>query len=119
VPETRRRNERNENMNINWLNTPLVEFWPDLVGGVHYSHGEGKAQKIMRNLLKDIERAYDVLTLEEDTQDGYRFCYEGQVLIIRDGHRRYEDLETLTLADLPAVLDTLKALEEEQRLLAK
>jgi hypothetical protein len=106
-------------MKINWSNTPLVEFWPDLIGGVHYSHGEGRAQEIMRNLLKDIERAYDVLTLEEDTEDGYRFCYEGQVPVIRDGHRRYEDLEALTLADLPTVLDTLVALEEEQRLWAK
>ena len=44
-----------------------------------------------------------------------RYEREGEVPVIRNGVRGYEALDGLTLADLPAVLDALVVLEEEDR----
>ena len=59
-----------------------------------------------------LEDIYVRLVLEEDVE---RFEQAREVLIIRDGQRVYEPLDYFTLTDLPAVLDTLLALEGEQK----
>jgi hypothetical protein len=47
--------------------------------------------------------------------DGERYERAGEVPVIRDGRRVYEDLDVLALRDMPAILDALKILEEEAR----
>jgi hypothetical protein len=113
-------------------------FW------TYVSHplGNGQAQGIMRDLADSIGEAYaNLLPVEydEETQeldctvpylreitddktfvegkDGDPAPFEGdvEVPVIRDGCREYERLDSFTLADLPAILDTLVVLEEEQR----
>ncbi len=101
---------------INWLDIPLVEFRgkPGKDGRTfEYPHGEGEAQNFMWSLAEQVGDLYYgflyVLSEEEES------CYvtKGEVPIIRDGQTRYRDADTLTLRDLPAVLDTLLVLGAE------
>jgi hypothetical protein len=46
-------------------------------------------------------------------EDGERYETAGEVPVIRDGLKGYEPFDSLTLADLPAILDTLAAMDEE------
>ena len=62
----------------------------------------------------EIERAYEAL-LPDTPEVVERYEREGEVPVIRNGVRGYEALDGLTLADLPAVLDALVVLEEEDR----
>ncbi len=90
---------------------------------VFYPHGDGFAPRIMVTLQWAIEEAYESLIPYETDEygklvEGYpdALCWErsGEVPVIRDGHRRYERFDSLTLSDLPALLDTLVVLEEEK-----
>jgi hypothetical protein len=102
---------------IDWTHIPLEEFV--LVGEeqedgtvrtITYPHGEGVAQGLVMSISHNVLRAYEgLLSLE----DGERFEAAGEVPVIRDGRKRYELLDSLTLADLPAVLHTLAAMDEE------
>jgi len=56
---------------------------------------------------------FDVFLYEEDAA---RLEKRGEVPIIRDGQTTYRESDTLTLRDLPAVLDTLVVLDEERKL---
>jgi hypothetical protein len=103
---------------IDWTNIPLAEFVlvdeerEDGKGlrTVVHPHGEGVAQRLVMSISIDVLHAYEgLLSLE----DGERFEAAGEVPVIRDGSKGYEPLDSLTLADLPAVLDTLAAMEEE------
>jgi hypothetical protein len=103
--------------------------------------GEGDAQGIMRALAEGIAQAYaDLLPVEvggdgEYVEDEFylreitdeKLYDEGrdirlnsafpgyvEVPVIRGGRRGYERLDSLTLADLPTVLNTFVVLEEEQ-----
>jgi hypothetical protein len=62
----------------------------------------------MAGLADQVGELYDGLLSEEGNS---RWESTGEVPIIRDGQTTYRDLDTLTLRDLPAVLDTLVVLE--------
>ena len=116
--------------NIDWLSTPLEEFLyrsekqeDGTVKDVRYPHGDSFAPSIIVSLVLDIERAYESLipydtdeygNLVEGYPDALRWERCGEVPVIRNGHRRYESFDSLTLSDLPALLDTLVMLEEEK-----
>jgi hypothetical protein len=68
----------------------------------------------MVSIYNDVEYAYEYLLSHED---GERYETAGEVPVIRDGRKRYESFDSLTLADLPAVLDTLAAMDEEVKAL--
>ncbi len=107
-------------MGIDWLNTPLEDFRLKHVfgedglstGEMYREHGDGVSQDLLWDLISDLEETYARLIPEEDVE---RFEQAGEVLIIRDGQRVYEPLDSFTLTDLPAVLDALVTLEEEQK----
>jgi hypothetical protein len=112
-----------ENMDcIDWTNTPLEDFHyvneerEDGKGlrTVVHPHGEGVAQRLVMSISNDVLHAYEGLLLLEDRE---RFEAAGEVPVIRDGCKGYEPLDSLTLADLPAVLDTLAAMDEEVKAL--
>jgi hypothetical protein len=103
---------------INWTNTPLEDFhyvYEEREDGkglrtVLHPHGEGVAQRLVMSISNDVLHAYEgLLSLE----DGERFEAAGEVPVIRGGRKGYEHIDSLTLADLPAVLETLAAMEEE------
>jgi hypothetical protein len=118
---------------IDWTNIPLEEFflvYEEREDGkglrtVWHPHGDGVAQRIMTSISSDVERAYGcLLPSNEDPfgdpllhpdEDVRRFELAGEVPVIRDGRRGYERLDSITLADLPAVLDTLAAMDEEMK----
>jgi len=103
---------------IDWTNTPLEEFVlvneEQEVGTdrpIMHPHGDGVAQCIMMSINYRVVDAYEgLLSLE----DGERYETAGEVPVIRDGLKGYEPFDSLTLADLPAVLDTLAAMEAEE-----
>ena len=115
---------------IDWTSTPLEEFSyrsekqeDGTYKLVTYPHGDGSAQGIMVSLVTAIEEAYERLisydtdeygNLVEGYPDALRYQCTGEVPVIRDGHRRYESFDSLTLSDVPALLDTLVVLEEEK-----
>jgi len=103
---------------IDWTNTPLEEFVlvnEEQEDGtdrpIMHPHGDGVAQCIMMSINYRVVDAYEgLLSLE----DGERYETAGEVPVIRDGLKGYEPFDSLTLADLPAVLDTLAAMEAEE-----
>jgi hypothetical protein len=108
---------------IDWMDTPLHEFLSGTLSAiaareygatVHplYPLGDGAAQRLMATLLAEVDVAYDTLRGPDDEE---RYVNTGEVPIMRDGKKGYEALETLTLRDLPAVLDTLMVLEAEHK----
>ncbi len=116
---------------IDWTNIPLEDFHhvdeerEDGKGlrTKWHPHGEGVAQRIMMSISDEVERAYGgLLPSDEDPyadpllhpdEDVRRFEPAGEVPVIRDGRRGYDRLDSITLADLPAVLDTIDAMDEE------
>jgi len=105
---------------IDWTNIPLEEF--ALVNEeredgkglrtIILPHGDGVAQIIMMSIRSSVEHAYEGLLSDED---GERYETAGEVPVIRDGRKGYEPLDSLTLADLPTILDTLAAMDEEKK----
>jgi hypothetical protein len=118
---------------IDWTNIPLEAFWwvdeeredGKRLRTIRHPHGDGVAQSIMMSISSDVESAYaGLLPSVEDPygdpllhpdEDVRRFGPAGEVPVIRDGRRGYERLDSITLADLPAVLDTLAAMDEEKK----
>jgi hypothetical protein len=115
---------------IDWTNIPLEDFFrveeeqeDGKVRTITYPHGEGVAQRIVMSVYTDVLHAYEgLLPSDEDPyedpllqvdEDARRFGATGEVPIIRDGHKGYEDIDSLTLADLHTILDTLDAMDEE------
>jgi hypothetical protein len=106
---------------IDWLDIPLDEFRGKFGKDgrtFEYRHGEDEAQSLMGSLADRVWDIYcDLLgVLSEEGESHYQTT--GEVPIFRDGQTRYSDVDTLTLRDLPAVLDTLVVLEvkAEERL---
>jgi hypothetical protein len=104
---------------VDWTDVPLKKFRGEDYGqqedgtwGFRYPYGTGEAQGIMANLSSNLEAAYERV-IEGDEAE--RFEQRGEVPVIRDGRRGYEPLNKLTLRDLPAVLDALRVLEQEER----
>jgi hypothetical protein len=108
---------------IDWMDTPLHDFLSGTLSAIAareygatvpplYPLGEGAAPRSMAKLLAEVDVAYDTLRAPDDEE---RYVNAGEVPVIRDGQRGYEALETLTLRDLPAILDTLMVLEEEYK----
>ncbi len=64
----------------------------------------------MVRLFSEVDDAYARFVGLEECE---RFETKGEVPVIRDGRRGYEALDSLTLKDLPAILDTLVVLEAE------
>ncbi len=102
---------------MDWMDTPLYDFFSgsrtrEDGTAVHefYPLGDGAAQHILADLLMEVERAYEEFATPEDNE---RAETRGEVPVIRDGQRGYEELHSLTLRDLPIILDTLVVLEEE------
>ena len=110
--------EEEESMGgIDWTNIPLAEFVlvyeeqeDGTVRTITYPHGEGVAQRLVMSISNDVLHAYEDLLSPED---GERYQTAGEVPVIRDGRKGYEHIDSLTLADLPAVLATLAAMDEE------
>jgi hypothetical protein len=107
---------------IDWTNIPLRDFlmvdeeredgkglWTKM-----YPYGEGVAPRIMMGIYHDVRDDYEDLLSDED---GERYETAGEVPVIRDGLKGYEDIDSLTLADLPTILDTLDAMGEEAKAL--
>ena len=106
---------------IDWTNIPLWDFFmvdeeqeDGKVRTIMYPHGEGVAQRIMMGIYHDVRDDYEDLLSDED---GDRYETAGEVPVIRDGLKGYEPLDSLTLADLPTILDTLAAMDEEAKAL--
>ncbi len=119
---------------IDWTNIPLEAFeaffWVDEeredgkgLRTIMHPQGEGVAQRIMMGIYHDVLDAYEegLLPAEDPyedpplqvDEDARRFEAAREVPVIRDGRKRHEPLDSLTLADLPAILDALAAMEEE------
>jgi hypothetical protein len=108
---------------VDWMDTPLHHFLSGTLSAIAareygttvpplYPLGDGAAPRIMASLLAEVDVAYDTLRAPDDEE---RYVISGEVPVIRDGQRGYEALATLTLRDLPAILDTLMVLEEEYK----
>ncbi len=104
---------------IDWMDTPLTNFASAIrkrAGGTTFQElyplGDGEAQRLLIGLSTDVEDAYYRVLPEEEEE---RFQTKGEVPLIRNGRRTVEDLDRLTLRDLPAILDTLVVLEEEHQ----
>ena len=103
---------------IDWTNIPLEDFfWVDeeqedgTVQRIEHPHGDGVAQRHMMWIYNRVQDAYEGLLALED---GERYETAGEVPVIRDGRKGYEPFDSLTLADLPAIQDTLAAMEAEE-----
>ena len=107
---------------IAWTHIPLEDFHhvdeerEDGKGlrTVLHPHGEGVAQRLMMRLCNEVTDAYEGLLSPED---GERYETAGEVPVIRDGRKGYDPFDSLTLADLPTILDTLAAMDEEVKAL--
>lgn len=105
---------------MDWVGIPLEEFGMQhemgddgkTTGRLVFPHGDGKAQRLLSGIAWMVEDAYEDLLSEED---GERYERAGQAPVVRNGRRVYEPIFALTLRDLPAVLDTLLVLEEEEK----
>jgi hypothetical protein len=108
---------------VDWMDTPLHYFLSGTFSAIAareyettepslYPLGDGAAPRLMATLLAEVDVAYDTLRAPDDEE---RYVNSGEVPVIREGQRGYEALETLTLRDLPAILDTLMVLEEEYK----
>ena len=75
-----------------------------------YPLGESEACQFMVGLSSLVEETHWKLLVPEDAD---RVETTGEVATIRDGQRTYENRASLTLRDLPMVLDTFVVLEEE------
>jgi hypothetical protein len=103
-----------------WTRVPLEEFGLQhevgedgrTTGRMVFPHGDGEAQSLLSRLAGLGSGAYEDLLSGED---GEFYERKGKVPVLRDGRREYEDIDALTLQDLPAVLDTLVVLEEESK----
>jgi hypothetical protein len=103
---------------IDWTNIPLEDYlrideeqedgtvWP-----IAYPHGDGVAQRLMMHIQDRVENAYEGLLLRDEDRERYETA--GEVPVIRDGRKVYEPCDSLTLADLPTILDTLAAMDQE------
>jgi hypothetical protein len=116
---------------IDWTNIPLGAFsWVEEeredgkgLRLIMHPQGEGVAQSIMLGIYIDVRRAYEGFVPPEDPYedpllqvDEYtRRLGAGEVPVIRDGRKRHEPLDSLTLADLPAVLEALAAWMRRRR----
>ena len=112
---------------VDWMDTPLHDFLSGTLSAIAareygttvpplYPLGDGVAQRLMANLLPEVDVAYDTVRAPDDEE---RYVIAGEVPVIRDGQRSYEALESLTLRGLPAILDTLMVLEEEYKQLER
>jgi hypothetical protein len=111
---------------LDWKHTPLEDFIgvnetqeDGCVRYVAHPHGDGVAQEVMMSIAGHVQYVYETLLSDED---GERYERAGEVPIIRGGRMVYEPVDSLTLADLPVILDTLatmdekaKAMDEEER----
>jgi hypothetical protein len=86
---------------IDWMDTPLSVLLDE----------EGAAPDVLIRLYTDVDSIYEELVSPEDST---RLEETGEVPVLREGIRRYESIDALTLRDLPAVLDTFVVLEEER-----
>jgi hypothetical protein len=104
---------------VDWACAPLAEFYFRTefgenrlsTGRTLLEHGDGEAQRFLRNVWWLIADVYDKL-LPEDEETTTRF-ERGEVPAIRSGKRYYERLDSFTLSDLPVILDTFVVLEAE------
>ena len=98
-----------------WTEVPLEEFGQQhefgedgrTTGRMVFRHGDGEAQRVLSRLAELVSNAYEALLSEEE---GELYEREGKVPVLRAGHRSYETIDTITLGDLPVVLDTLQVL---------
>jgi len=104
---------------IDWMDIPLENFISAIrteADGTTflewYPFGDGEAQRLLVGLSAHVEKAYSGLLSEDDWE---RAETEGEVPLIREGRRTHKALDRLTLRDLPGILDTLVALEEDHR----
>jgi hypothetical protein len=103
-----------------WTEVPLEKFGLQhevgedgrTTGRMVFRYGDGEAQRVLSRLAYLVSEAYDALLSEEE---GELYEREGKVPVLRAGRRSYETIDTITLGDLPAVLDTLQVLEEESK----
>jgi hypothetical protein len=103
-----------------WTNTPMSEYGVTLeldadgktTGGRVFLHGRGPAQDLMTDILSAVENAYGN-AVEDDSERQARYEERGEVPV-RLGRSKYKAMDSLTLADLPTVLHTLQALDEEK-----
>ena len=75
-----------------------------------YPLGKSEAHRFIVGLGFWVEDTFWKLLAPEDAN---RTETTGEVPIIRDGQRTYENLDSLTLRDLPTILNTFVVLEEE------
>jgi len=106
----------------NWSGAPLESFGPQMefgengltTGRMMTPHGEGVPQQLLEQFANLVRDSYENL-LPFEGEEGGRYEEAGEVPVIRDGRRVYEPFASLTLQDMPAILDTLAVLEEEAK----
>jgi hypothetical protein len=104
---------------IDWMDIPLENFSSAIrtqADGTtlqeEYPFGNGAAQRLLVSLSARVEKAYSGPLSENDWE---RFETKNEVPLIREGQRTHIAFDRLTLRDLPTILDTLVALEEDHR----
>ena len=118
--------ERRSALSIDWLNTPLEKFGFKEFGGSMEQREDGTivfnapsdetvSAGIMRSIARELDRAYERLLPFDTDEEVDRYQRTAEVPVIRNGYRGYESLDTITLSNLPAILDTLLVLEEEHK----
>ncbi len=115
-------------MSIDWSGTPLGEFATrlepqgnGLFSANDYPYGKGAAQQIMIGLWAQVENTYEKLIPYELDEagdivagdDALHWERTGEVPIIRKGYREYVPLDSITLSDLSAIMETFAVLEQE------
>jgi hypothetical protein len=90
----------------NWQEIPLEDFKWMLIEHadgttteVHFPHGDGVLQRFMADLWVLIDKTYETLSSDEESD---RFATAYEVPVIRDGKWGYEPQHKLTFQDLPA-----------------
>jgi len=106
---------------MDWMNIPMDEFHGVMnptTGRCEHLHGQNVSTEIMRTLEVEIGGAFEKY-MPDDDETFEKYEMQGLVPVLRDGQWQDEERFSLTLADLPVILDTLIVLEEEQQKLKK
>lgn len=105
-----------------WLDVPFKDFdgTPEYredgswTRRMVYPFGEGAVERIVSRMWDELGQTYFDLVGGDDSVEGSdaeRYASRGEMLVVRGGRASYENADTLTLRDLPAILDTLAMLE--------
>jgi hypothetical protein len=106
------------NIKKNWQEIPLEDFKWMLIEHadgttteVHFPHGDGVLQRFMADLWMLIDKTYEMLSSDEESD---RFATAYKVPVIRNGEWGYEPQHKLTFQDLPAISDSFAKMQKHR-----